>query len=63
MDTSSLFGAQTDTILSGVVYLWTSGSWPLAVIVFIASIAVPMLKIMALDLSRPDGATALALAA
>ena len=48
MDTSSLFGAQTDTILSGVVYLWTSGSWPLAVIVFIASIAVPMLKIMAL---------------
>ena len=48
MDTSSLFGAQSDTILSGVVYLWTSGSWPLAVIVFIASIAVPMLKILAL---------------
>jgi paraquat-inducible protein A len=48
MDTSSLFGAQTDTILSGVVYLWTSGSWPLAVIVFIASIAVPMLKIIAI---------------
>jgi paraquat-inducible protein A len=48
MDTSSLFGAQTDTILSGVVYLWTSGSWPLAIIVFIASIAVPMLKIIAI---------------
>ncbi|CAE6850506.1 Intermembrane transport protein PqiA [Paraburkholderia nemoris] len=48
MNTSSLFGAQKDTILSGVVYLWTSGSWPLAVIVFIASIAVPMLKIMAI---------------
>jgi paraquat-inducible protein A len=48
MDTSSLFGAQTDTIMSGVVYLWTSGSWPLAVLVFIASIAVPMLKILAL---------------
>jgi paraquat-inducible protein A len=48
MDTSSLFGAQTDTVMSGVVYLWTSGSWPLAVIVFIASIAVPMLKIIAL---------------
>jgi paraquat-inducible protein A len=48
MDTSSLFGAQRDTIMSGVVYLWTSGSWPLAVVVFIASIAVPMLKIMAL---------------
>jgi paraquat-inducible protein A len=48
MDTSLLFGAQTGTILSGVVYLWTSGSWPLAVIVFVASIAVPMLKILAI---------------
>jgi len=48
MYTSSLFGAQHDTILSGVVYLWTSGSWPLSIVVFIASIAVPMLKIIAL---------------
>ncbi|SMG59456.1 paraquat-inducible protein A [Paraburkholderia susongensis] len=48
MNTSSLFGSEKDTILSGVVYLWTSGSWPLAVVVFIASIAVPMLKIIAL---------------
>jgi paraquat-inducible protein A len=46
--THTLFGDQDDTILSGVVYLWTSGSWPLAVIVFVASIMVPMLKIMAL---------------
>jgi paraquat-inducible protein A len=48
MTTSSLFGAQTDTILSGVVYLWVSGSWPLALIVFVASIMVPLLKILAL---------------
>ncbi|HEV7834713.1 MAG TPA: paraquat-inducible protein A [Caballeronia sp.] len=48
MDTSSLFGAQTDTIMSGVVFLWVSGSWPLALLVFIASIAVPMLKIISL---------------
>jgi paraquat-inducible protein A len=48
MNTSSLFGAQKDTIMSGVVYLWHSGSWPLAIIVFIASIAVPMLKILAI---------------
>jgi paraquat-inducible protein A len=48
MNTSSLFGSEKDTILSGVVYLWTSGSWPLAIIVFTASIAVPMLKIIAL---------------
>ena len=48
MYTSSLFGAQTDTIMSGVVYLWISGSWPLAIVVFVASVAVPMLKILAL---------------
>jgi len=48
MNTSSLFGAQKDTIMSGVVYLWSSGSWPLAVLVFVASIAVPMLKILAI---------------
>ena len=48
MYTNSLFGTENDTILSGVVYLWTSGSWPLAVVVFVASIAVPMLKILAL---------------
>jgi paraquat-inducible protein A len=47
-DTSTLFGDQTDTIMSGVVFLWTSGSWPLAVVVFVASIMVPMLKIIAL---------------
>jgi paraquat-inducible protein A len=34
--------------MSGVVYLWTSGSWPLAVLVFVASIAVPMLKILSI---------------
>ena len=34
--------------MSGVAYLWHSGSWPLAIIVFIASIAVPMLKILAI---------------
>ncbi|WP_434662963.1 paraquat-inducible protein A [Paraburkholderia sp. A3BS-1L] len=48
MDTSSLFGTQKDTIMSGVAYLWVSGSWPLAVLVFIASIAVPMVKILGL---------------
>ena len=30
MKTSSLFGTQSDTIMSGVVYFWTSGSWYLA---------------------------------
>src|SRR5881396_3564666 len=48
METGSLFGAQSDTIMSGVVYLWTSGSWPLAVIVFVASILVPGAKMLSL---------------
>lgn len=48
MYSSSLFGSQEDTILSGVAYLWSSGSWPLAVVVFVASITVPLLKIIAL---------------
>lgn len=49
METGSLFGAQKDTILSGVVYLWVSGSWPLAALVFFASIVVPMIKLLALS--------------
>ncbi len=48
METGSLFGSEKDTIFSGVVYLWTSGSWPLALILFTASIAVPFGKLTAL---------------
>src|SRR5206468_1709641 len=31
MISGSLFGSETDTIMSGVVFLWIDGSWPLAV--------------------------------
>lgn len=49
METESLFsGSQRDTILSGVAFLWANGSWPLAVIVFVASIMVPLLKMIAM---------------
>jgi paraquat-inducible protein A len=48
MNTSSLFGAQNDTILSGVIYLWNTGSWATALVVFVASIAVPILKLIVL---------------
>jgi paraquat-inducible protein A len=48
METTTLFGTQRDTILSGVVYLWSAGSWPLAIVVFVASILVPLLKIVSL---------------
>jgi len=48
MLTEMLSGTQRDTIMSGVVYLWQSGSWPLALVVFIASVLVPLLKILSL---------------
>lgn len=48
METRSLFGVQDDTILSGVVFLWVEGSWPLALLVFVASIVVPLFKLLAL---------------
>lgn len=48
METRSLFSDQDDTIMSGVVFLWLAGSWPLALLVFMASIVIPMLKLIAL---------------
>ncbi len=50
METRSLFGDQGDTIMSGVVFLWVSGSWPLALLVFCASIVIPMLKLLSLTI-------------
>jgi paraquat-inducible protein A len=37
-----------DTIMSGVIELWHSGMYPIAALVFVASILVPVLKILAL---------------
>ena len=48
--TASIGGRQTDTIFSGIVYLWKDGSYPLAAIVFIASIIVPVTKLLLLSL-------------
>jgi len=50
MYTNSLFGKEDDTIISGVVYFWNSGSPALATIIFIASILVPVMKLAALSL-------------
>ncbi|EHP40698.1 paraquat-inducible protein A [Cupriavidus basilensis OR16] len=50
MVTQSILGTQRDTIFSGVVYLWLSGSDLLAIVVLIASIVVPLLKMMILTL-------------
>jgi paraquat-inducible protein A len=49
MHSSFLVGQHNDTILSGIVALWTTGSKGLAVIVFVASITVPLLKMASLS--------------
>ncbi|HUN90943.1 MAG TPA: paraquat-inducible protein A [Burkholderiaceae bacterium] len=46
--TTSFFDTQDDTIMSGVLYLLDSGSWPIAALVFFASIMVPVMKLLAL---------------
>lgn len=48
MKTSTLLEQRADTILSGVMALWRAGSPEIAVIVFIASIVVPIVKIAVL---------------
>lgn len=48
MTVVSLGKSQSDTIMSGVIYLLLHGDWPLALIVFVASVLVPLLKIVAL---------------
>lgn len=48
--THALLGGQDDTIISGVVYFWRTGAIGLAVIIFTASILVPLLKLAVLSL-------------
>ncbi|HEU4622706.1 MAG TPA: paraquat-inducible protein A [Burkholderiaceae bacterium] len=50
MSTGSILGRSSHTILGGVAELWSSGSWDLSLIVFVASIVVPILKILVLAL-------------
>ena len=48
MVTRSLLGTSNDTILSGIIFFWVSGSYGLAAIIFIASFLVPLFKLAAL---------------
>lgn len=50
MHISTLLGDSDHTILGGVVELWHGGSWDIAVIVFVASVVVPLTKLLALGL-------------
>jgi paraquat-inducible protein A len=46
---TSLGKTQADTIMSGVTYLLHHGMWPLALVLFFASVFVPLLKLLALS--------------
>lgn len=48
MQSTSLGRAQEDTIVTGVLYLYENGMWPLGTIVLIASVVVPIAKIVSL---------------
>jgi paraquat-inducible protein A len=46
---TSLGRTQSDTIMSGVVYFVQSGSWPIALVIFLASVFVPLFKLFILS--------------
>ena len=48
LTTVTASGRDSDTILQGVVLLWSPTGWPLSLIVLVASIMIPSAKIVAL---------------
>jgi len=48
LTTTTARGVESDTILQGVVLLWSPTGWPLSLIVLVASIMIPSAKILAL---------------
>jgi paraquat-inducible protein A len=47
--TSALGGTVSDTIMSGAIRLWLTGAWPLGLVILVASIGVPLLKLLSLS--------------
>ena len=48
MTTNALGQKSSDTILSGILYFLAHGDWPLALVIFSASVLLPLLKIIAI---------------
>ena len=48
LTTNTSGGSESDTIMQGVVLLWSPTGWPLSLIVLFASIMIPSAKIVAL---------------
>src|SRR5277367_5303379 len=50
MHTSGLLGEEDSTILGGILEFWRAGDWDIALLIFIASVAVPFTKFIAIGL-------------
>ena len=48
LESRAFLTAESDTIMSGILMFWETGSWGIAALVFIASIVVPLTKLLAL---------------
>ncbi len=48
MHTEQFGAVRANTIVGGVVLLWEHGSYPIALVIFLASVLIPLAKIMAL---------------
>ena len=50
MHTHSFKGDEDSTIVGGIIEFWQGGSWDIATLIFVASVAVPVTKFIALGL-------------
>lgn len=49
MNTVFFASMSSSTILDGVIYMWQEGDYPVALVIFTASVVIPVLKIIALS--------------
>ncbi len=49
MQTTFLGGNEPSTIMGGVLLLWSLGSYPVALIIFLASVVIPLVKMLSLS--------------
>jgi len=48
MEVQGIQGSHSNTILSGVVNFWKMGAYPVAIVIFTASVLIPIMKVAAL---------------
>jgi paraquat-inducible protein A len=49
MQTTFLGGNEPSTIMGGVLLLWSLGSYPVALVIFLASVVIPLVKMLSLS--------------